>query len=153
MFKQLAVAVGAAVALGSAFAADQTVSFTGNLAQFSSGFVDVLDGGSDAISFDNIAAGTYDFDLSLSSQHINLTSVSLNGVVGMTGGFNVFHFAAVQGTATTPFVLTVTGTPMDSRAMYSGEMSVAAVPEPETYSLMLAGLAAMGFIARRRRPA
>lgn len=29
---------------------------------------------------------------------------------------------------------------------------VASVPEPQTYALMLAGLAAVGFVARRRRP-
>ena len=28
---------------------------------------------------------------------------------------------------------------------------VAAIPEPETYALMMAGLAAIGFIARRRK--
>jgi hypothetical protein len=33
-----------------------------------------------------------------------------------------------------------------------GSMSLTAVPEPETYAMMLAGLGLMGFVARRRKP-
>ena len=35
--------------------------------------------------------------------------------------------------------------------IYNGAISVTAVPEPETYAMMLAGLGAIGFLARRRR--
>jgi hypothetical protein len=34
-----------------------------------------------------------------------------------------------------------------------GVHSIAAIPEPETYALMLAGLGLLGFVARRRRAA
>ncbi len=34
--------------------------------------------------------------------------------------------------------------------LYNGAISVAAVPEPETFAMLLAGLGVMGFIARRR---
>ena len=35
--------------------------------------------------------------------------------------------------------------------IYNGAISVTAVPEPETYAMMLAGLGALGFLARRRQ--
>jgi hypothetical protein len=37
------------------------------------------------------------------------------------------------------------------RAAFAGELQITPVPEPETYALMLAGLAAIGFVASRRR--
>jgi hypothetical protein len=36
---------------------------------------------------------------------------------------------------------------------YGGEMNVTAVPEPSSYALLLAGLGAVGFVARRRKAA
>jgi hypothetical protein len=39
----------------------------------------------------------------------------------------------------------------DSFLIYNLNTGVAPIPEPETYALMLAGLGAMGFIARRRK--
>jgi len=39
----------------------------------------------------------------------------------------------------------------DSLGTSLDKISVSAVPEPQTYALMLAGLAAMGFVAKRRK--
>ena len=55
--------------------------------------------------------------------------------------------------ATSPLTLTVLGSALDSGS-YSGNVTfntVAAIPEPETYALLLAGLAGVGFAARRRK--
>ena len=62
---------------------------------------------------------------------------------GITGNFLTFHTTLTSGGAETDIVT-------DVRQIRLGG-PVAAIPEPETYALMMAGLAAIGFIGRRRK--
>lgn len=66
-------------------------------------------------------------------------SAALNNV-SLVGGQNYYY--TVGGSATGSF-----------GGAYNLTASASPVPEPETYALFLAGLAAIGFVARRRSPA
>lgn len=129
-----------------------------------------------AQSFDATANGTYiwnlTFDLSgynpatasFSGRFAadNSATVSLNGTqIGTSAGFGSFSsFAASSGFGsglnTLSFVVTNLkqngGNPTGLRAEFLAS-SVTAVPEPETYAMLLAGLALMGAVARRRKQA
>lgn len=58
-----------------------------------------------------------------------------------------FQFTATGTLSTLSFQATVPG----NGGVFLDAVNVSAVPEPETYALMLAGLGAVGFVARRRR--
>jgi hypothetical protein len=148
--KTLALSITMALAAGGAMADDQTATFAGSVASFDS-VGTALAGGDDVITFDGLASGLYNFTLTLSGQYMALTSATLNGIAGTVTNINKWAFAGVDGTAHTPLMLTLSGSTSRSTALYSGELSVAAVPEPETYAMMLAGLGALGFMMRRRR--
>jgi hypothetical protein len=61
---------------------------------------------------------------------------SFNGVAAATGTLRLFYWDSNSG---------------DNTQFITASVTVGAIPEPETYALMLAGLGLVGWVARRRR--
>lgn len=91
------------------------------------------------------------------NQNIDFSSATLNGnalTLSPNGQFE-WGTGAWAGLIGPTFQLIVmgsaSGTPGSTAASYSGTLNVTPVPEPGTYALMLAGIGAIGFIAKRRK--
>jgi hypothetical protein len=172
----LTVAAGAAGAMGFQTAVTPTADADGNLsAPFAAthlqagAFTDTFSFGSFATPVD-VNASLVTFATS-AAQNIDFVSASLNGVAFQFSRSTVAGFADARELgklvttrldAGVPLVLTVTGhaaallpSGFNPGASYTGTLNlvpsvVAQVPEPGTYALWLAGLAAVGVVARRR---
>jgi len=160
--KLKSIAAGALLAVASfaASAANQSVAvtagpvytFTGVGPLFSTHDTPTSTG-YDVISFTGLAAGSYEVLLSYSGTLTRITAASLNGQapeefsVGTKSSSGFFDV-----TDNSPFTLklwgSVTGNPIS--ANYNGTVTITPVPEPETYGMLLGGLALMGVVARRK---
>ncbi len=79
----------------------------------------------------------------------------IDGLMFNFGGGKVVHFWSngdFSGTGTGPADYGVAVATQAMALDYVGGLAIAAVPEPPTYALIMAGLGALGCIARRRKP-
>jgi hypothetical protein len=93
-----------------------------------------------------------DHDLDFTSLVINDSSNNLVATFQGNRGTddNESYFLPTMTLPAGAYTLQITGVNSPGQAAYSGNISIAAIPEPETYVMMLAGLMAVGFVARRR---
>lgn len=147
-------------AVSPALAANQTVQLTLNPLldsdnKFSSMTAPgdgVLSEGSDTLWFTGLGAGFYNISIGIVGQNLVFDGLhsELNGVKGIVAEYDKISFFGVQTKGSGAFTLNLFGQ-ADTGALYSGNVTVTAVPEPETYTLLLGGMGAMGWVARRRK--
>ena len=99
----------------------------------------------------NSPGGTIDFSVFNIVSSTDITDTIATGTID--NGAVKFAFADLTGTTFGgTYLLHIAGTKTGASASYTGSLSaISPVPEAETYSMMLAGLGLMGFVARRRK--
>jgi hypothetical protein len=143
-----------AASLG-AYAGDQSVGLNPAIVNSFTASSTILDGGDDVITFTGLVTGQhYRVHITVSSQNItwDQAMTNLNSATGSYFGGDL-QFIDFLYNGQNPFTLTLVGgaTDLTLAIGYSADVSVrAVVPEPETYAMMLGGLALVGAIARSR---
>lgn len=161
--KSLVLALGAALIGGAAGAATlDPVFVTPTVTPSGNSFSDVVLGSftltqASDVTGSVLAATTISFGngFTVPLQSVSFSFAGLNGLTDLDASAAGFHYANLAaGTYQLLASGTLGGAGFGGIAVLSTTVNVAAaaaVPEPATYALMLAGIAGIGFAARRRR--
>lgn len=110
-----------------------------------------------SITLSGLTNGTYEILGTLSGNLLSFSSIALDGnawnITNFSANTRQFSFGYLDVTGSAPLTLSLSGTNQSLSSTYAGSISVTAVPEPESYAMLLAGLGVMGAIARRRNKA
>lgn len=153
--KRSAIVIASVLALAGASAQ----AFTDTWSDLSQAYDNSVSYGRNGLSFTD----TVNFTLTgLSDVSVTVGSTGLsNAVFSLYMGGSLLESTDITGKtvvvapytslAAGAYSFVVSGTVNSKPGVYNLNANVAAVPEPETYALMLAGLGAVGFVAYRRR--
>ncbi|WP_377703835.1 FxDxF family PEP-CTERM protein [Pseudoduganella sp. UC29_71] len=120
---------------------DRFTFTTASLSNFVGGVIHVSPGAGPAKDIDIT-------DLSL----YNSLGLVVGGVSHGNGAADVWTIKSMGPLAADNYYLQVSGTVLSADdASYAGHLTLAPVPEPATYGMMLGGLGVLGFLARRRK--
>ncbi|WP_310390079.1 choice-of-anchor C family PEP-CTERM protein [Roseateles sp.] len=159
------LAAGASELTGWTVGATSVDIINGNYGAVSGNSIDMLGTpgpGSVAQTLSTVIGQTYwlQFDLSSNRGGDNDAAGKELTVAGLGGGAAMSFSALTPGVAHQSYSFTADSTstllqfssgPSGFSGSVLDNVSVTAVPEPQTYALMLGGLAAMAFVARRRQ--
>jgi subtilase-type serine protease len=120
-----------------------TLNVLGSFTQLSGGLLDfdIGRGASDLLDLAGMALFGGGVDVSF-AEGLGAGVYTLISANGYSGRFASLTTSGLQSGYTANLLYTVEGV----------QISVAAIPEPATYAMMLTGLLAVGWVARRRRP-
>jgi len=101
----------------------------------------------------NLVTGTENVQYDASTNVLSMTgTLNVDGsIYNISDSKSIDLSAAFGSTMTMGFTGATGGSYADQRITSFSVNSVPAVPEPETYAMLLAGLGALGFVARRRK--